>query len=124
MAGNFSQPGAVMQVTAGANIASGQVVKQGATLGVALADIANGATGPVQIEGVFRVPKITTAVIAQGTRLLWDVSALSGAGAFDVGTATPATGDVSGEGAVAFAAAGNGDTTVLVKFTGVPGTVT
>ena len=124
MAGNYSQPGAVMQVTAGANIASGQVVKQGATLGVALAAIANGATGPVQIEGVFRVPKVTTAVIVQGTRLLWDVSANAGAGAFDVGTATPATGDVSGEAAVAFAAAGNGDTTVLVKFTGVPGTVT
>jgi predicted RecA/RadA family phage recombinase len=124
MSGNYIQPGSVLEFTAGSNIAAGAVVKAGALVGVALMAIANGSTGPVQIDGVFRCPKVSTAVIAQGVRLLWDVSANSGAGAFDVGTATPATGDVSGEAFVAFAAAGNGDTTVLVKFTGVPGIVT
>lgn len=122
MANNFVQPGDVITWTnaTGAAVVSGQVVVVGATLGVALVDIAIGASGSVRVEGVFSVPKVTTAVIAQGARLLWDVSA----GKFDVATATPATGDVSGESAMAWEAAGNGATTLKVKFTGVPGTVT
>ena len=72
-----------------------------------------------KITGVFRVPKVSGAVIAQGERLVWDASAA----AFDDSLATPATGDVSGEAAVAFEAAGNGVTSIAVRFTGVPGTV-
>ena len=45
------------------------------------------------------------------------------AGAFDDNAAIAATGDVTGPCAVAFEAAGNGVTTLAVKFTGVPGTV-
>jgi predicted RecA/RadA family phage recombinase len=120
MATNYQQPGKVIDYTAGADITSGSVVKIGQILGVALADIANGETGPVQIEGVFEVPKVTAAVIAQGESLTWDVSASK----FDDNLATPATGDVTGAPAVAFEAAGNGVTTLAVKFTGVPGTVT
>jgi len=123
MAGNYVQAGNVIQHTAGADITSGSVVKVGALLGVALQDIANGATGPVQIRGVFTVPKVSAAVIAAGERLVWDVSAASGAGEFDDSAASPATGDVSGEAAVAFEAAGNGVTSLKVLFTGVPGTV-
>jgi hypothetical protein len=55
-----------------------------------------------------------------GESLTWDVSA----GNFDDQAATPATGDVTGAAAVAVEAAGNGATTVKVKFTGTPGTVT
>lgn len=124
MAATFQQEGRVVQYTAGANITSGQVVKIGNILGVALMAIANGSTGPVAIEGVFTVPKVSGAVIAQGESLVWDVSANAGAGAFDDNAATPATGDVSGPPAVAFAAAGDGVTSFAVRFTGVPGTVT
>jgi len=122
MASNFVQPGEVMDWTngTGSAVVSGQVVVCGKILGVALVAIANGAVGSVQVSGVFTVPKVTAAVIPQGSNLLWDVSA----GKFDVGSATPASGDVSGPPAVAFVAAGNGDTTLKVKFTGVPGTVT
>ena len=120
MATNYEQPGKVLQYTAGSAITAGQVVKVGNILGVALAAIANGATGPVQIEGVFNVPKVSGAVIAQGQSLTWDVSAA----AFDDNAATPATGDVTGAAAVAFEAAGNGVTSISVRFTGVPGTVT
>lgn len=123
MATNYVQPGDVIQVTAGADITSGQVVKVGQILGVALTDIANGATGSVAIRGVFTCPKVSAAVIAQGESLTWDVSANSGAGAFDDNAAPPATGDVTGATAVAAKAAGNGATTVEVLFTGVPGTV-
>ncbi|MGE3596644.1 MAG: DUF2190 family protein [Dehalococcoidia bacterium] len=123
MAGNFVQPGDVIQYTAGADITSGSVVKIGALLGVALTDIANGATGSVAIRGVFTVPKVSAAVILQGERLVWDVSAAAGKGEFDDSAAIPATGDVSGEAAVAFEAAGGGVTSLKVLFTGVPGTV-
>ncbi len=122
MAANFKQDGKVVQWTNGTGgaIASGQVVKINKILGVALMAIANGASGPVQIEGVFRVPKLSAAVIAMGESLTWDVSGAN----FDDQLATPATGDVTGPPAVAWEAAGNGVTTLLVKFTGVPGTVT
>jgi predicted RecA/RadA family phage recombinase len=119
MARNFQQAGDVMTITAGANLTSGQVVRVSNCVCVALMDIANGATGQVAREGVFVVPKVSSAVIAQGQSLLWDASAA----AFDVGTATPATGDVSGPSFHAFEAAGNGVTSLAVYFTGAPGTV-
>jgi predicted RecA/RadA family phage recombinase len=122
MATNHVQPGKVLDYTnnTGSAISSGDVVKVGQILGVALVDIAVGESGSVQIDGVFTVPKVSAAVIAQGEGLTWDVSA----GAFDDNAATPATGDVTGAPAVAFEAAGNGVTEIDVKFTGVPGTVT
>lgn len=124
MATNYVFGGDVLQYTAGADIASGAVVKMGNILGVALEAIANGETGSVAITGVFTVPKVSAAVITQGESLTWDVSANAGAGAFDDNAATPATGDVTGPPAVAAESAGNGATTLRVKFTGVPGTVT
>lgn len=119
MADNYVQSGETMPITAGATLVAGQVVRVGQSLCVALADIANGAVGMVANTGVFTVPKVSGAVIAQGERLVWDASAA----AFDDNLATPATGDVSGEAAVAFEAAGNGVTSMKVRFTGVPGTV-
>ena len=119
MSTNYVQEGEVIDYTAGSNISAGAVVKIGQILGVALVDIANGETGSVAIEGVYTVPKVSGAVIAQGESLTWDVSA----GAFDDNAATPATGDVTGAAAVAAEAAGNGVTLINVKFTGTPGTV-
>lgn len=121
MATNYVQEGKVIQWTNGGSaVVSGQVVRIGKILGVALANIAGSATGSVAIEGVFTVPKVSGAVIAQGENLTWDASAA----AFDDNAATPATGDVTGAPAVAMEAAGNGVTSFDVKFTGVPGTVT
>lgn len=104
----------------GSDVSSGAVVKMGQVLGVALVDIANGDTGSVALRGVFTVPKVTAAVIAQGEALTWDVSV----GKFDDNAATPATGDVTGPPAVAFEAGTSSMTTLKVMFTGVPGTVT
>ena len=122
MASNYVQPGNIITWTNGTGTAvvSGQVVAVGQTLGVALVNIANGAAGSVAIEGVFSVPKVSAAVIAAGESLTWDVSAA----AFDDNAATPATGDITGPPAIAIEAAGAGVTTLKVKFTGVPGTVT
>ena len=123
MATNYLTPGDVVQHTAAAAISSGDVVVMGTRLGVALGDIANGETGSVMVRGVFRLPALSAAVIAAGETLTWDISANSSAGAFDDDQATPATGDLTGACAVAVAASGNGDTTVDVYLTGVPGTV-
>lgn len=118
----FSHEGRVIDYTntTGAAIASGAVVKMGNVLGVALTDIAIGATGSVGF-GVFRdIPKVAGAVIGQGQSLTWDVSA----GAFDDNAAVPAAGDVTGAAAFAAEAAGAGPVTMTVCFTGVPGDVT
>lgn len=120
MATNYQQEGDVIQYTAGATKTSGQVVNIGNMLGVCLTDIANGAIGPVALEGVFEVPKVSGAVIAQGESLTWDASAA----AFDDNLATPATGDITGAACFAFEAAGNGVTSLAVRFTGAPGTKT
>lgn len=122
LAVNYSHEGTVIDYvnTTGVAITSGSVVKMNNVLGVALVDIAIGATGAVGF-GVFRdIPKVTAAVIAQGESLTWDVSA----GKFDDNAAVAASGDVTGAAAFAAAAAAADTTTLSVKFTGVPGTVT
>lgn len=119
MARNYESDGNVIQWTngTGSAVASGQVVKVGNLIGVALVALANGETGSVAVEGVFSgVPKVSGAVFAQGEKLIFDVSANGGLGAFDDSAATPATGDVTG-GAVAWVAGGDGDTTCTIKLT-------
>lgn len=103
--------------TTGAAIAVDQVVKVGSSIGVALGAIAIGATGSVALEGVFSgVPKVSAAVFAQGEKLVFDVSANGGLGAFDDSSATPATGDVTG-GAIAWVAGADTETTCTIKLT-------
>lgn len=119
MANNYTVPGNVIEFTPTVAVTSGQVVVIGNLLAIAAGDIAANTAGNAFIDGVFTVPKVTTAVITVGSPLLWDASAAK----FDVSTATPATGDVSGGSVVAMQNAGNGTTTVEVKFTGIPGTV-
>ena len=121
MATNYVQAGDTINWTngTGSDVLSGAVVAMGQTLGVALVDIADTASGAVAIKGVFTVAKVSAAVIAQGESLTWDVS-VSG---FDDNAATPATGDVTGPPAMAAEAAGNGVTSFDVLFTGTPGTV-
>lgn len=124
MTKTYQEAGDVIQYTPGANITAGQVVAIGNTLGVALVDIASGKTGSVALKGVFSAPKVNGAHILQGETLSWDVSANSGAGAFDDNAATPATGDIGGATALAWESPADAATTMLVKFTGVPGTKT
>ena len=106
MAKNYIQPGAVIDYVAGANIASGQMVLMGARVGVALAAIASGATGPIQVSGVFTVAKLSTDVVTQGALLYWD-------NANSRLTVTAAGSTLAG---FAAAAAGNGVATVNIKI--------
>ena len=119
MAKNYVSDGNVINWTngTGSAVSSGDVVATGHCIGVALVDIADGATGSVAVEGVFTVPKVSAAVFTQGEKLIWDASA----SAFDDSAATPATGDITG-GAVAWIAGANAETTCTVKLT--PGNAT
>jgi len=119
MAKNYVSDGNVINWTngTGSAVSSGDVVATGHCIGVALVDIADGATGSVAVEGVFTVPKVSAAVFTQGEKLIWDASA----SAFDDSAATPATGDITG-GAVAWIAGANTETTCTVKPT--PGNAT
>ena len=124
MARNYVNDGKVINWTntTGATVASGQLIKIGNILGVALVEIPDEASGSVAVEGVWEgVPKVSAAVFVQGEKLLFDVSAGSGVGAFDDSAATPASGDLMG-GAVAWAAGSNGQTTCTIKLT--PGNTT
>lgn len=104
MTTKFVQPGEVIDYTAGANIASGQVVLMGARIGVALKAIANGETGPMQVTGVFNIAKLFTDNMAQGALLYWD------------NTNSRLTTTASGNTLAGFAAAAAGATTTSVNI--------
>lgn len=111
---NAHQDGRVLDVTLAAPVVSGGVVAIGKLIGIAVTDGDTGDTIAVHVEGVFRLPKLATAVFAVGTPVNWDAApgqAIVAAGA---------AGDFNGIG-YAVQAAGNGATTVLVRLT--PGTV-
>lgn len=106
----------------GAAVSSGGIAVAGNMIGVALTDIANGATGSVDFTPgrVFSgIPKVTAAVFAFGEKLIWDASA----GKFDDSAATPATGDVTGA-VVAWVAGTSSDTTCTIMLTPGNSTVT
>lgn len=74
MAKNYVQEGCIIPWTnsTGSAVASGAPVAVGLLgMGIALVDIANGAIGSVQVEGVFQLPKAAGA-IAQGSPVYWD----------------------------------------------------
>lgn len=117
---NFVQQGETLSYanSSGSTIAAGSAVVVGNQIGVAKADIADGESGPLAMDGVFELPKVTAAVIAQGEDVAWDVST----GKFDDNQITPAAGDITGA-CTAWEAAGNGATTVKVKINTGVGTV-
>lgn len=116
MAKNYIKPGEHIAFVAGADVASGNAVIIGTLLGVSLTAVANGGTGEAGVEGVWELPKLSSAVIAAGARLTWSVSG----GEFIVESAV--TGDLENC-AVAIADAGSGATTVLAKLSPGSGTV-
>lgn len=106
MTTKFIQPGLALDHTPGSNVSAGDVVVMGVRVGVALADIASGEVGAVQVDGIFELPKLSTDVIAQGALVYWDTTP---------GEITTTVGSnvLAGYAAVA---AGNGTTTCKVKL--------
>ena len=115
---NYIQRGEVIEVPAATSaVASGQVVVIGTLLAVANHPAAVGEPFNANLVGVYEVPKVPGAAIAQGDALYWDVSG----GAF-AAAGEPAAGDVSGS-VAAFVAAAAGDAFISARFSGVPGVV-
>ncbi|GAB3305674.1 DUF2190 family protein [Luteimonas notoginsengisoli] len=110
---NAYQDGRVLDITLAADVASGGVISQGRMFGIAVTNGKNGDVVAAHVEGVFRLPKLGTAVITAGAALTWDVSASQ------VIVASAATGDIENFG-YAVEAAGSGSTDVLVRL--CPGT--
>lgn len=71
---NYKQPGEIIDWVngTGAAVASGALVKIGTKVGVAVGDIAIGATGSVRVWGVAEVPRLTTDATTQGEALYLD----------------------------------------------------
>jgi predicted RecA/RadA family phage recombinase len=105
----------------GATIPAGRLFVAGHILACAIADIPVGETGACQVTGKVTAPKVSAATFAVGEKLVFDVSAGSGVGAFDDSAATPATGDLTGA-AVAAEAGLDAETTCTVILT--PGNAT
>lgn len=100
----------------GATIVSGTMVRVGAMLGVAVADIAVGATGVLALTGVWELPKVGATVVAAGDML--DYTAATGL--LDVAIVAVA-GDLT-LAATAWAAAGAGTATVQARLLAGRGT--
>jgi predicted RecA/RadA family phage recombinase len=120
---NSNHMESIQWTNGGTAVSAGAIVVMGATddatLGVALVDIDNGATGAVGVNCDVTVGKVSAAEWAAGESLIWD----SSAGAFDDNQATAASGDVSGS-CRAVNAGANTETLAVVKLTGIPGTLT
>lgn len=74
---NYVQPGEVIEITAGANLVSGQPVVIGEMVGICCHDIASGAAGRVALCGVFTVVKAAGATWSKGQKLFWDKTNLN-----------------------------------------------
>jgi len=110
MAKNFLHDGDLVSVAApSGGVSSGDLVIVGAIAGVALTDADAGADVVLQTTGVWTLPKLSTAVIAQGAAVSWDIDpgqvVVPDSGHYPIGTAV--------------AAAGNGATTIRVRLDGV-----
>jgi len=110
MTTKYVQRGETIDYTPAAAVASNDVIALGVLLGVAVSDIAANDTGALAIEGVFDLPKKTGGAVTAGQRVTWSVADKAFIGGAGVAN------DVAG-GAVAIAAAANGDATVRVKLT-------
>ena len=104
---NYVQHGEYIEITAGADIVSGEIVQVGDLHGVAVTDIANGAKGNICTEGVFRLDKATGAA--------GDACTLGGKVYFK---SKKASGDSSGTKMIGYAleVANQAATTVLVRL--------
>lgn len=69
---NHIQNGCTLSLVAAAAALAGDAVLVGKIFGVAVSDVAAGATGEFQTVGVFNLPALATDVAAQGAILYWD----------------------------------------------------
>ena len=104
---NYVEEGCALNITvSGAPVVSGQVVQVGDIVGIATTDGAIGDLVAISTDGVYRLKKKTTDVIAQGVTVYWDNTAKEV-------TVTASTNKIAGK---AWTAQANGDTTVDIRL--------
>ena len=106
---NAHSSGDTITIPAPADVKSGVPFIYGSMLAVPVTDAKLGDLVAVQIERAFTFPKLVTAVVAGGAKLHWEAQA----GQFIVTDAD--AGDLENC-AIAIAAAGAGETTVVAKL--------
>ena len=117
MTTRYKQPGNTLDYTPGSAVTAGDILVVGNCIAIAPTDIAANATGAVDVEGVFEVPKATGTAWNLGDSVDYDVSATT----FGKGI-TPATGDVT-KAAICAKAAAAGDAVAWIKLTPGAGTL-
>ena len=68
---NYIAEGDTLIITAGSAITSGAGVLTGSIFGVAAADIASGADGPINLSGIYDLPKTAAQAWTQGALIYW-----------------------------------------------------
>lgn len=71
---NYKEPGDVIPFVASSAHASGDAVLIGSCLGVCNGDVASGATGQAELEGVYELPATTGETWTQGADVYWNAS--------------------------------------------------
>ena len=69
---NYVQDGDTVTLVAPYAVTSGQGALVGSLFGIANADVASGAEGEFDVEGVFDVTALSTDTATQGAKLYWD----------------------------------------------------
>ena len=105
---NYIQPGCKVTVAAPYDRTSGQGALVGSLFGVASSDVASGATGVFETEGVFELEKNSAEAWTVGEKLYWDNTA-------KVVTATATSNTLIG---CALEAAANPSSTGIVRLNG------
>lgn len=102
----FVKPGKTLTIVAGSDIASNDPIQTGKLFGVALTNIATGASGEIGLEGVYTLDK-DGSTFAQGADVYHD------------GTDATSTSAANEHIGAANKAAGGGDATVEVRLDGI-----
>lgn len=108
---NFVQPGQSITTAPAAAVPASGVLKIGARIGVAVANVPANVSGVFSVEGVYKLPKLAADAIGVGDAVRWDH--LQGV----ITTATVGAGNaVIAAAGFAFTAAAAGETFVDVKI--------
>lgn len=87
--------GEMINYTPSSAVAAGTVVLQGSLFGIALSAIPANTLGALAIQGVFRLPKLSTDNVTAGAVLYWDATnrrvTLSSSGTTRIGLAVAAS---------------------------------
>lgn len=71
---SYVQRGDLLDYTPGSNVSAGDMVVSGEQVGQVVADTLSGMLGALRVEGVIRVPKLSTDTTVLGTILYWDAA--------------------------------------------------